>query len=80
MAILPAGLVIDASSGTSWTLGPEDIPESGAPERTSEFEVAVRARRLIEAAWITDREARWFRLTAPFAAGWDRGWGFLWGT
>ena len=36
--------------------------------------------RQVEGSWITDREARWFRLTAPFAAGWDRGWGFLWGT
>jgi hypothetical protein len=33
-----------------------------------------------EGSWVTDREARWVRLTAPFAAGWDRGWGFLWGT
>ncbi|WP_323037723.1 phage tail protein [Pararhodobacter sp.] len=80
VAILPAGLVIDAGSGTSWTLAPEDIQESGAPERTAEIEVAVRARRLVEGTWLTDREARWFRLTAPFAAGWDRGWGYLWGS
>jgi hypothetical protein len=78
--ILPAGIVIDAGTGTSWTLAPEDIPESGAPERTAEIEVAIRSRRLTEDSWITDREARWFRLTAPFAAGWDRGWGFLWGS
>ena len=78
--ILPAGILIDAGTGTSWTLAPEDIPESGAPERTAEIDVAVRARRLNEDIWITDRDARWFRLTAPFAAGWDRGWGFLWGS
>ncbi|WP_323034933.1 phage tail protein [Pararhodobacter sp.] len=80
VAILPAGLVIDAGSGTSWTVTPEDIPESGAPERTAEIEVAVRSQRLADGLWITDREARWFRLTAPFAPGWDRGWGFLWGS
>jgi hypothetical protein len=79
-AILRAGIVIDAGAGTSWTLSPEDIPESGAPERTAEILVAIRARRLVEGVWLTDREAKWFRLTAPFAAGWDRGWGFLWGS
>ena len=79
-AILPAGIVIDAGTATSWSLAPEAIPELGAPDRTSEIELAVRSRRLVEGSWITDREARWFRLTAPFAAGWDRGWGFLWGT
>jgi hypothetical protein len=79
-AILPAGHVIDAGTATSWSLAPEAVPELGAPDRTSEIELAVRSRRLVEGSWITDREARWFRLTAPFAAGWDRGWGFLWGT
>jgi hypothetical protein len=78
--ILPAGIVIDAGTTTVWTLAPNDIPEGGAPDRTAEILVAVRARRLIEGVWVTDREARWYRLTAPFAAGWDRGWGFLWGT
>jgi hypothetical protein len=78
--LLPSGVVIDAGTGTNWTLAPDEIPELGAPERTAEIEVAVRSRRLVEGSWITDREARWFRLTAPFAAGWDRGWGFLWGT
>ena len=80
MPNVPAGLVIDAGATTVWTLAPEDIPEGGAPDRTAEILVAVRARRLIEGVWVTDREARWHRLTAPFAAGWDRGWGFLWGT
>lgn len=79
-AILPPGLILDAGSGTSWLLAPEDIPEAGAPERTAEIDLAVRSRRLVEGGWVTDREARWFRLTAPFAAGWDRGWGFLWGS
>jgi hypothetical protein len=79
-AILPAGVVIDAGGAASWTLAPEAIPELGAPDRTAEIELAVRSRRLVEGSWVTDREARWFRLTAPFAAGWDRGWGFLWGT
>ncbi|MBU9699986.1 VWA domain-containing protein [Rhodobacteraceae bacterium HSP-20] len=79
-AILPAGVVIDAGSDASWSLAPEAIPELGAPDRTAEIELAVRSRRLVEGSWVTDREARWFRLTAPFAAGWDRGWGFLWGT
>ncbi len=73
-------LVIDAGMGTSWTLAPEDIPETGAPDRTAEIDLAVRSRRLVGGSWVTDREARRFRLTAPFAAGWDRGWGFLWGT
>jgi len=59
---------------------PDDIPEIGAPDRTAEIEVAIRARRLVEGRWLSDREARGLRLTAPFAAGWDRGWGFLWGT
>ena len=76
----PAGIVIDAGTGTSWTVSPEDIPESGAPDRTSEILIAVRARRQVDGTWLTDREARGYRLTAPFAAGWDRGWGFLWGT
>ncbi|WP_323033246.1 phage tail protein [Paracoccus sp. (in: a-proteobacteria)] len=80
MAILPAGIVIDASASTVRSLTPDDIPESGAPERTAEILIAVRSRRLVEGVWVTDREARWYRLTAPFAAGWDRGWGFLWGT
>jgi len=79
-AILPVGVVIDAGTAASWTLAPEAIPELGAPDRTAEIELAVRSRRLVEGSWVTDREARWFRLTAPFAAGWDRGWGFLWGT
>ena len=80
MAILPAGIVIDAGTTTSWTLAPEAIPELGAPDRTSEIDLAVRSRRLVAGSWVTDREARWFRLTSPFAAGWDRGWGFLWGS
>jgi hypothetical protein len=79
-AILPAGILIDAGTGTSWTLAPDDIPETGAPERTAEIDIAVRSRRLVGGAWLTDREARRYRLTAPFAAGWDRGWGFLWGS
>ncbi|MDR5654224.1 phage tail protein [Ruixingdingia sedimenti] len=78
--VLPPGLVIDAGSGTGWLLAPEDIPELGAPERTAEIDLAVRSRRLVEGSWITDFDARRFRLTAPFAAGWDRGWGFLWGS
>jgi hypothetical protein len=78
--LLPPGVVIDAGTATSCSLAPDDIPELGAPERTAEIEVAVRSRRLVEGNWVSDREARWFRLTAPFAAGWDRGWGFLWGT
>jgi len=79
-AIPTPGMTIDADAGTSWTFTPDDIPESGAPDRTAEIEVAVRARRLVEGSWLSDREARSLRLTAPFAAGWDRGWGFLWGT
>ena len=79
-ALMPPGIVIDAGMGTSWTLAPEDIPETGAPERTAEIDLAVRSRRMIGASWVTDFDARRFRLTAPFAAGWDRGWGFLWGT
>ncbi len=67
-AILPAGVVIDTGSAASWTLAPEAIPELGAPDRTAEIELAVRSRRLVEGSWVTDREARWFRLTAPFAA------------
>ncbi|MCC5989490.1 MAG: VWA domain-containing protein [Pararhodobacter sp.] len=79
-ALLPPGITIDAGSGTSWMLSPEDVPESDAPERTAEIDIAVRARRLVDGTWLTDRDARRFRLTAPFAAGWDRGWGFLWGS
>lgn len=80
MAILPAGVVIDAATAASWSLAPEAIPELGSPDRTAEIELAVRSRRLVEGSWVTGREARWFRLTAPLAAGWDRGCGFLWGT
>jgi hypothetical protein len=80
VGLVPASLAIDAGTATSWSLAPEAVPEAGAPERTSEIELAVRSRRQVEGSWISDREARWFRLTAPFAAGWDRGWGFLWGT
>ena len=79
-AILPAGVVIDAGTATGWTISPEDIPESGAPDRTAEILIAVRARRLVGGTWLTDREARGYQLAAPFAAGWDRGWGFLWGS
>ncbi|MFN3953332.1 MAG: phage tail protein [Pararhodobacter sp.] len=80
VAVLPAGVVIDVGAATAWTLSSDDIPESGAPDRTAEILVAVRARRLVEGVWLTDREAKWYQLTAPFAAGWDRGWGFLWGS
>jgi hypothetical protein len=80
VAVQPVGMVIDAGAGTSWTLAPDDIPESGAPDRTAEIDLAIRARRMVEGSWLTDRDARGFRLTAPFAAGWDRGWGFLWGS
>ncbi|WP_375572617.1 phage tail protein [Seohaeicola saemankumensis] len=80
IALMPPGIVIDAGLGTSWTLAPEVIPESGAPERTAEIDIAVRSRRLVGGTWLTDREARRYQLTAPFAAGWDRGWGFLWGS
>jgi hypothetical protein len=80
VAILTPGMVIDAGTGTSWTLAPDDIPESGAPDRTAEIDLTIRSRRMVEGAWLTNREARSFRLTAPFAAGWDRGWGFLWGS
>jgi len=80
VALLPPGIVIDAGLTATRTLVPDDIPETGAPDRTAEIEVAVRARRIVEGTWLTDREARGLRLTAPFAAGWDRGWGFLWGT
>jgi len=80
VALLPPGVVIDGGVTSSWTLAPDDVSETGAPDRTAEIEVAVRARRLVEGSWLSDREARGLRLTAPFAAGWDRGWGFLWGT
>ena len=79
-ALLPPGIVIDAGITSSWILAPGDISDLGAPERTAEIDVAVRSRRLVEGVWLTDREARWVRLTAPFAAGWDRGWGYFWGT
>ena len=79
-ALLPAGIVIDAGTATNRTLAPEDIPESAAPDRTAEIEIAVRARRQVDGTWLTDRTARGYRLSAPFAAGWDRGWGFLWGS
>jgi len=80
VALLPPGIVIDAGVTSSWTLAPDDIPETGAPDRTAEIEVAIRTRRPVDSSWLSDREARGLRLTAPFAAGWDRGWGFLWGT
>jgi hypothetical protein len=79
-ALLPPGIVIDAGITSSWILAPGDISDLGAPERTAEIDDAVRSRRLVEGVWLTDREARWVRLTAPFAAGWDRGWGYFWGT
>ena len=80
VALMPPGIVIDAGSGTSWTLASEAIPESGAPDRTAEIDIAVRSRRLVGGILLTDQEARRYQLTAPFAAGWDRGWGFLWGS
>ncbi|SDX82802.1 phage tail protein [Roseicitreum antarcticum] len=79
-ALMPPGIVIDAGSGTSWTLAPGAIDESSAPDRTAEIDVAVRSRRLVGGIWLSDQEARRYRLTAPFAAGWDRGWGFGWGS
>ena len=79
-ALMPPGIVIDVGTGTSWTLASDDIPETGAPDRTAEIDIAIRSRRLVGGIWLTDREARRYRLTAPFAAGWDRGWGFLWGS
>jgi hypothetical protein len=78
--LMPPAIVIAAGYGTSWTLAPDHIPETGAPERTAEIDLAIRSRRMVSGAWLTDREARHIRLTAPFAAGWDRGWGFLWGS
>lgn len=79
-AITPAGIVIDAGTGTSWALTSSDITEADAPERVAEIMVAIRARRMLEGTWITDRDARRFRLTAPFAVSWDRSWGSYWGS
>jgi hypothetical protein len=79
LALSPTALALSAGTGTSFTLTPADIDEATAPARTVEIEVAIRAQRLVEGAFLTDREARWFRLTAPGAAGWGRGWGVLWG-
>jgi hypothetical protein len=79
-ALMPPALSFDAGTATSFILAPEAIPEAEAPERTAELDIAVRSRRLVNGIWLTDFEARRFRLTAPFAAGWDRAWGFLWGS
>lgn len=79
-AITAAGIVIDAGAGTSWTLTSSDIIETDAPDRVAEMLIAIRARRMLEGTWITDRDARRFRLTAPFAVGWDRSWGSYWGS
>lgn len=75
-----AGLTFDAGLTTSFDLDPEDIPEAAAPDRTAEIDITVRARRNVEGLWLTDRESRHLRQTAPFAAGWDRSWGMFWGT
>jgi len=80
VALMPPGITIDAGTGTNWTLAPGDIPETGAPERTAEIDLAVRSRRQVGDILLTDFDARQFRLTAPFAVGWDRGWGFFWGS
>jgi len=79
-AILPPAAAIDAGALISWTLGADDVPEEGAPDRVAEIDVAVRARRLVDGVWIHDREARAVRLAAPFAAGWGDAWGFHWGS
>jgi hypothetical protein len=75
-----AGLIFDAGLASSFALNPEDVPETSAPDRTAEIDITVRARRNIEGLWLTDRESRHLRQTAPFAVGWDRGWGMFWGT
>ncbi|MGF1660623.1 MAG: phage tail protein [Rubrimonas sp.] len=78
-ALLPLAVEIDAGTATAWTLRADDVPETGAPDRVAEIDVALRARRMVEGAWVTNREARAFRLAAPFAAGWGVAWGFHWG-
>jgi hypothetical protein len=78
-ALLPPAAAIEADGASTWTLRPEDVPEAGAPERVAEIDVAVRSRRLVEGAWVVDREPRRLRLAAPFAAGWGVAWGFHWG-
>ena len=75
-----AGLIFDAGLSTTFALNPEDIPETAAPDRTSEIDITVRARRNVEGLLLTDRESRHLRQTAPFAVGWDRSWGMFWGT
>jgi hypothetical protein len=74
-----AGLIFDAGIFSGFVLDPNNIPESAAPERTSEIDITVRARRSVEGLWLTDRESRHLRQTAPFAVGWDRSWGMFWG-
>ncbi len=74
-----AALTLNAGSGTSFSLDPADIPEANAPDRTSEIDIAVRARRNVDGIWLTDYDARYLRQIAPFAVGWDRGWGMFWG-
>ena len=78
-ALLPPAAEIDVGTATSHTLTVADIPEGDTPDRVVEIDVTVRARRPLGSGWITDRDARRFRLTAPFATGWGAAWGFSWG-
>jgi hypothetical protein len=65
VAILTPGMTIDASAGTSWTLAPDDIPGSGAPDRTAEIDLAIRSRHLVEGSWLRLRTESMVKVRAP---------------
>lgn len=79
-AVDPPAAEIAVGTDTSYTLEPGDVPlESSAPANTAQIDVAVRASREVDGTLRQDRGARAYRLTAPFALGWDMAWGINWG-
>ena len=79
-ALDPPAAEIPVGTDTSYTLEAADVPpENEAPANTAQIEVAVRASREVDGSPRRDRGARAYRLTAPFALGWDKAWGINWG-
>jgi len=61
----PAATVINAGTGTSFTLTKDEVPILSAPTGTKHFEVRVQARRVAGSATYEARAARSIRLFMP---------------
>jgi uncharacterized protein YegL len=64
-AVEPPAAVIEAGTGTSFTLTKDDVPILAAPTGTRHFEVRVQARRVAGSVTYQARVARSIRLFMP---------------